>query len=648
MGDAHGTQTAGEFCDRVEGNQLAAGRTDVEERQRGRVQLVLRFHFHDHPVLIHVGVNRRDLALAISVVKRVLNLVRRHAQRVGLVAVDFHRHLRVGDEQIAGHILKPTQLRHFVHQNRRPMIKLLGVGALQRVLIKRFGERAADANQGRVLQKSLDTRHPRQFQAELLDDLVGVQTAFGPRLEANENAPAVRADRGASHADRRGEIGDIRVRAHNPGHGKLVFAQGVKRNPLRGLGDAENLPGVFTREKALRNHDEQPGRRDKHGYRENQRHPAMPHHRLQSPVIHPVHTLKEPFRGRVEPAALPPVRRANKSAAHHGGEGQRYKPGNQHGHRDGDGEFMQQPPEDAAHEQHRNEHGSQRERHGNDRETDFSGPLQRCLHRGFALLHVTHDVFQHHNGVVHDEPHADRDRHQRQVIQAVAQQLHNGKRPDDGHRHGQARNDRGGKIAQEEKNDHYHQANRQDQSELDVRDGFTDRLRAVIEDFDVHRGRKLGAELRQQLANPVHHFNGVLARLALDRKNDGACVIEPARHLVVLHAVEHAAQLLQTHWPAVTIRHNERAIIRRLGELAGRLNGVRLMFSVKRAGRKVHVPRSNGRPDFINPDPARGEFVRVQLHANRILLRTEHGHLCDTVHHRDTLRHQSLTVIVHR
>ena len=71
-----------------------------------------------------------------------------------------------------------------------------------------------------------------------------------------------------------------------------------------------------------------------------------------------------------------------------------------------------------------------------------------------AHLHVARDVLQHHDRVVHDEADAQRQRHQRQVVEAVAEQVHHGERADDRHRQRQARDQRGREVAQEEEDHH--------------------------------------------------------------------------------------------------------------------------------------------------------------------------------------------------
>ena len=58
-------------------------------------------------------------------------------------------------------------------------------------------------------------------------------------------------------------------------------------------------------------------------------------------------------------------------------------------------------------------------------------------------------------------------------------------------------------------------------------------------------GGGIGLELRQQRLDVVHHLDRVRARLPLNRQHNGALVVEPVRNLVVLHAVDDVAQLLQ-------------------------------------------------------------------------------------------------------
>ena len=49
---------------------------------------------------------------------------------------------------------------------------------------------------------------------------------------------------------------------------------------------------------------------------------------------------------------------------------------------------------------------------------------QRGFHRAFAILHMANDVLDHHDGVVDHEAGADGQRHQRQVVETEAGEIH--------------------------------------------------------------------------------------------------------------------------------------------------------------------------------------------------------------------------------
>ena len=76
-------------------------------------------------------------------------------------------------------------------------------------------------------------------------------------------------------------------------------------------------------------------------------------------------------------------------------------------------------------------------------------PSKRRLQRRHAIFQMPRDVLDHHDRVVDDEAGGDRQRHQRQVVDAVAGQIHHAERADQRDRHGDAGNERGPQIAQE-------------------------------------------------------------------------------------------------------------------------------------------------------------------------------------------------------
>ena len=83
-------------------------------------------------------------------------------------------------------------------------------------------------------------------------------------------------------------------------------------------------------------------------------------------------------------------------------------------------------------------------------------------------LHVAHDVLEHHDGVVHHEADRERERHQRQVVEAVAEQVHHREGADERHRQREARDDGGREVPQEEEDHQHDEHEREQQRELHV------------------------------------------------------------------------------------------------------------------------------------------------------------------------------------
>ena len=71
-----------------------------------------------------------------------------------------------------------------------------------------------------------------------------------------------------------------------------------------------------------------------------------------------------------------------------------------------------------------------------------SAPLSAAASGVSPCFDVAGDVFDHDDRVVDDEAGRNRQRHQRQVVEAVAEQVHHAEGADQRKRHGDARNDR--------------------------------------------------------------------------------------------------------------------------------------------------------------------------------------------------------------
>ena len=189
----------------------------------------------------------------------------------------------------------------------------------------------------------------------------------------------------------------------------------LERDAVGAFGEGGELAGVFAGEEILRHDAEEDDGREE-AEREGAEHDrAVAEAPAQRAFVGRLHHGEAGFAPAVEGAAGSAailVRWADEAAAQHGRQRHRDDAGNDDGDHDGDGEFVQQPPDDAAHEEHGDEHGGERGGHGENGEADFLRADERGLIGRVALLHMAHDVFQHDDGIVDDEAHAERQRHE--------------------------------------------------------------------------------------------------------------------------------------------------------------------------------------------------------------------------------------------
>ena len=85
-----------------------------------------------------------------------------------------------------------------------------------------------------------------------------------------------------------------------------------------------------------------------------------------------------------------------------------------------------------------------------------------------ARFEIARDVLDHHDGVVHHEAGGDGQRHQREIVERVTEQIHHPEGADERQRHGDAGNERGPDAAQKDEDDQDHQSDGDHQGDFDV------------------------------------------------------------------------------------------------------------------------------------------------------------------------------------
>src|SRR5216117_898621 len=113
-------------------------------------------------------------------------------------------------------------------------------------------------------------------------------------------------------------------------------------------------------------------------------------------------------------------------------------------------------------------------------------------------------------------------------------------------------------------------------------------LRAQIPppvDISVYRRRYLSAQCRQFRQQGIHHRDRVGIRLLLNAQHDGTFVVQPARDLVIFHAVVDSRDFVEFDRRTVAPRHHDLMVVGRLVHLPGGLKGDVLLRSVQRSDR---------------------------------------------------------------
>ena len=206
--------------------------------------------------------------------------------------------------------------------------------------------------------------------------------------------------------------------------------------------------------------------------------------------------------------------RAQNEGAHHRRRRQRHQQRDHHGDGQREREFLEKATDQPAHQQQRQEHRHQRQADRDHGEADFRGAQQRRLQAGLAGFEVARDVFEHDNGVVDDEAGRDRQRHQREIVEAETKHIHGPEGADDRDRHGDAWNGRGAKITQEHEDHENDEADRGDQRRDRVAQRSANRDRAIHHDGEIHVARQRRDQARQFRLHSVYGLDDIAARLA--------------------------------------------------------------------------------------------------------------------------------------
>ena len=170
-------------------------------------------------------------------------------------------------------------------------------------------------------------------------------------------------------------------------------------------------------------------------------------------------------------------------------------------------------------------------------------------------------VLEHDDRIVDNETGGHRERHQAQVVEGIAEQIHHTEGAEQRHDGGDGRDQRRPRAAQERADDDDYQRDRDQQRDLDFAQRRADRGRSVGGDVQLNVRWQLRGQLRQQCAHAVHRRDDVGAGLARDENDDRRFAVEQAQRLRVLDAIDDLGHVRKAYRRPIAPRHHHRRVV---------------------------------------------------------------------------------------
>ena len=198
-------------------------------------------------------------------------------------------------------------------------------------------------------------------------------------------------------------------------------------------------------------------------------------------------------------------------------------------------------------------------------------------------------------------------RHQRQIVETEAEQMHYAERADDRGRHGDARNRGRAHAPQKHENHKDHQHDSDHKSPFGVLQRLANGLRAIHGDREIDIARQGGDQARKLGLYAVDGVDDVRARLAQQRHNDARLSVDETSVAQVLDRVGDLRHFGKTDRRAVAIGDDKIAILCRLRRL---IIGVDLVVENRR-------PRSRPWDCWRWPRPTPRGYPRARCRNGR-------------------------------
>ncbi len=301
---------------------------------------------------------------------------------------------------------------------------------------------------------------------------------------------------------------------------------------------------------------------------------ADPQKGVQQLVIDPVEPFEERFRLPVEPSLL---LRPQDFRAEHRRKRQCAKRRNHDRSYHDRHKFPKEKPGRTAKRKHRNEHGHQHDRRGDDGEEYLVRPGDGCRLRRHLAFNLLVDVFHDDNRVIDDKPYREDHRKQRQHVDRKAEKVEDEKASDNRNRNDDHRDERRADFPQEEE-DHGDDEQKRNENRLDdFPDGGADVYRRIHAAQNLDIRRQVPANVLDAPVKLVRNRDMVRTGL----RNDGD------RDDVLSVSLESGARILRFVVNGRHVRNPDDGTVRRHLD-RNRIEVRRLSQASERADGKIH------------------------------------------------------------
>ncbi len=226
---------------------------------------------------------------------------------------------------------------------------------------------------------------------------------------------------------------------------------------------------------------------------------------------------------------------------------------------------------------------------------------------------MARDVLEHHDRVVDNEADGYGEGHQREIVEAVARDPHEGAGAQERQRHRDAGNDRRPEAAQKDEDHHHHEHDGEGKRDLDVVNGSANGGGSIGENADVYGRRDRSLQRLQSAFDRLDGGDDVRAGNLEHHEKDARLAVAPGGLGRVLRPRDRLTNVAHAHRRPIAISDDDVVPVLGLGQLVVGLDGEGLLGTDQRAFGAVDGRDADLRAHVLELQPLFDQFGGIDL-----------------------------------